>query len=169
MLARFALALCLVCFLSAPVLAEELTTAKRADIRLMLEASGGVTMGKQMSVAMSHNIGRSLKAARPDLSSKVIEVVEREIATFVAEKFDAPGGVIDKIIPMYAEHFTHQEVREMLAFYQSPVGRKAVATMPQLYRDGQKLGQEFAREIGPELKARLDAALAREGVSLEKK
>jgi len=86
----------------------------------------------------------------------------------VTEKVDAPGGVLDRMVPLYAEAYTHQEVRDLLAFYQSPTGKKAVAATPGLMRGGEKIGQELARGIGPELQQRIDAALQREGFKKKK-
>ncbi len=86
----------------------------------------------------------------------------------IRESVDAPGGMLDRMVPLYAGTFTHQEIRELLAFYNTPTGRKAAASMPGLMRQGQQIGESMAREMGPELKRRLKAALSKEGVVLDR-
>lgn len=50
--------------------------------------------------------------------------------------------VEEGIYPIYAKFFTEQELREMVAFYNSPTGRKTVTIMPQLYAESIKAAQE---------------------------
>ncbi|MDO9631497.1 MAG: DUF2059 domain-containing protein, partial [Humidesulfovibrio sp.] len=108
------------------------------------------------------------RRTRPDISVHTLGIVEREVVQMFTETFDAPGGLVDRLVPLYANTFTHQEIREILAFYQSPVGKKAVASLPQILREGQKIGQGLARDVAPELNRRIKAALKEEGVVLEK-
>lgn len=37
----------------------------------------------------------------------------------------------EKMIPIYASHFTTPEVKQLTAFYKTPVGQKALTTLPQ--------------------------------------
>jgi hypothetical protein len=168
MLARLALACVLSCLLCATALADELTPAKQADIKLLLQTSGGATVGKKMATQMTRQIVETLRRSRPDIPVRTLAIVEQEVIKMFTETFDAPGGVLDRLVPLYANTFTHQEIREILAFYQSPTGKKAVAALPQLMQEGQKIGQGLAREVAPELNRRIKAALKQEGVILDK-
>jgi len=163
------LALALCCLCATAALADELTQAKIADTKKMLEASGGVMVGKQLASNMTQQIISILRKTRPDINARALAVVERELNSFLAEKIDAPGGMVDRLVPLYANTFSHDEIKQILAFYQSPVGRKTLREFPQLYREGRKLGEAYAKEFGPELRLRLNEALLKEGVSLEGK
>ena len=173
MFARLALACLLACALGvsalgSAALADELTPAKQADIKLLLASSGGATVGKSMATQLTRRIVETLRRTRPDIPVHTLAIVEREVIKMFTETFDAPGGVVDRLVPLYADTFTHQEIRELLAFYQSPVGKKAVGSLPQLIRQGQKIGQGLAHDVAPELNRRIKAALKEEGVVLEK-
>lgn len=141
MFARLALACILACLLGTTALADELTPAKQADIKLLLASSGGATVGKKMASIMTRQIVETLRRTRPDIPVHSLAIVEREVVKMFTETFDAPGGVVDRLVPLYASTFTHEEVRELLAFYQSPTGKKAVASLPRLMVEGQKIGQ----------------------------
>ena len=58
-----------------------------------------------------------------------------------------------KLVDMYTDTFTEGELQEMTAFYTSPVGRKALANMPQLMRRGAEIGSQVARDHQKELEA----------------
>jgi len=162
------LALCLTLSAAGSASAEELTPAKKADIQLLLKVSGSGAIGKQMGQMITRNLLQALRRSQPNIPAKALAIIERETVALVAEKVDAPGGVLDRMVPMYAEAYTHQEIRDLLAFYQSPTGKKAVAVTPGLMRSGEKIGQELAQGIGPELQRRIDAALQREGFKKKK-
>lgn len=164
-----ALALCLtaVC-LGGTARADELTPAKKADIRLLLDVSGSGQVGRQLAATITQQLVQTLRQTRPDISTRALAIVERETAAVIIETVDAPGGMLDRMVPLYAGTFTHQEIRELLAFYESPVGKKSVAALPGLMRAGQKIGENMSREIGPELKRRLITALSQEGVVLDR-
>lgn len=41
-------------------------------------------------------------------------------------------AIIENIVPVYVEHFTPAELKELIAFYKSPVGAKNLALTPVL-------------------------------------
>jgi len=60
---------------------------------------------------------------------------------------DEIGGIIRKVTPklaeVYAETFTEQELKDILAFYRTPTGQKMVAKTPELSRRGQEMVRPF--------------------------
>ncbi|HWR04715.1 MAG TPA: DUF2059 domain-containing protein [Humidesulfovibrio sp.] len=162
------LSLCLALVALCPARADELTPQKQADIQRLLDVSGGAALGKQLPAVITRQVVLSLKQKRPDIPAQSLAVVEREVMAVMKQKLEGPGGMLDRLVPLYAKTFTQQEIKDMLAFYESPTGRKAAAALPGLLREGQKIGEELAKEIGPELKRRLTEALSKEGVVLDR-
>jgi uncharacterized protein len=56
-----------------------------------------------------------------------------------------------EVLPLYARHFTADEVTALTAFYRSPAGKKSLEVMPALMMESaqvaQKLTQERAKRI----------------------
>ena len=50
-----------------------------------------------------------------------------------------------KAIQLYAETFSEEEIRELIVFYQSSVGRKFLKETPRLTKMGARIGMEEAR------------------------
>lgn len=50
--------------------------------------------------------------------------------------------MIAEMGPLYARHFTLDEIREMTAFYRSPLGAKILTTMPAVMNESMALGQK---------------------------
>ncbi|MCL2441261.1 MAG: DUF2059 domain-containing protein [Treponema sp.] len=59
------------------------------------------------------------------------------------------------MIPIYDKHFTQNDIRELIRFYESPIGRKFLEVTPAFTRDsylvGEQWGQQMAIDIVEEL------------------
>jgi hypothetical protein len=67
----------------------------------------------------------------------------------------------DQYADIYARAFTQQELRELTAFYRSPIGRKMASAMPQLMNEGAQLGQKAVMDHMPELQQAIMARMQR--------
>lgn len=74
---------------------------------------------------------------------------------------------------LYLELFTEPEVRELIAFYQSPLGQKMLTKMPLLMAKSSELATRRIQAAMPQLMQRMQAAMQNPGVrrvdSLSKK
>lgn len=161
---RRALASCLFALLAQTGFAEDIAATKSDDVRRLIEVTGSTKISAQFASAISQQMFKTLKKTRPDIPERVVAVMERELMLFFAEKMSAPGGLIEQTIPIYEKHFTHQEIRELIAFYQTPVGKKAIAVLPQVMSDSMEAGQRWGQSLGPEIEQRIIRALIREGL-----
>ena len=86
-----------------------------------------------------------------------------EVAAIEEKKY-APrvNELVDATARTYASHFTEQELKELLAYYQSPLGRKALVEEPKVLDEamaqagawGDNLSQEVIASIRDEMKKR---------------
>ncbi|TWI65275.1 hypothetical protein IP91_02682 [Pseudoduganella lurida] len=51
--------------------------------------------------------------------------------------------MMGEMVPLYARHFTADEMKELATFYRSPVGRKSLQVMPQLLGEGMQFSQRL--------------------------
>lgn len=65
-----------------------------------------------------------------------------------------------KMTQIYAEEFTEPELRQLIAFYQTPIGRKTASLSPVLTRRGAQVGAEVAEEHMAELEQMIKARAA---------
>jgi hypothetical protein len=73
-----------------------------------------------------------------------------------------------KLTQVYAEEFTEPELRELIAFYKTPIGRKTAQLTPLLGKRGAQVGAEVAEAHLPELQQMIQARVAelqKEGAS----
>jgi hypothetical protein len=54
-------------------------------------------------------------------------------------------------IPAYNNYYTHNEIKELIAFYESPLGRKMVEVTPLLTQETMLIGQEWGEKLGQDI------------------
>lgn len=115
-----------------------------ASIRELMEVSGVVDLGPQMMQQMMAPLMQQMPNVPDDVWKGIVGKVDM-------------NGLVDLSIPIYAKHFTKDELDVLVAFYRTPVGKKAISTMPAIMQEmmsvGQKWGQAEAQRIFQELKA----------------
>lgn len=60
---------------------------------------------------------------------------------------------------LYTQFFTEQEIRELMAFYRTPVGQKALKTLPEIMKQAAMIGAKHAEANTEELRAMLTEAM----------
>ena len=58
-------------------------------------------------------------------------------------------------IDLYNQYFTNDEIKGLIQFYESPVGRKAIQVLPAITQEGMKRGMELGGTVAPKALARL--------------
>ena len=79
-----------------------------------------------------------------------IATYKAQMKTFLS-KYMSWASMKDDMIKIYMDEFTEQELKELLAFYQTPLGKKTVQKMPKLMAKGAELGQQRVQQHLPEL------------------
>ena len=59
------------------------------------------------------------------------------------------------MIPIWARAYTVSELEQLAAFYATPLGRKVLASVPQVMVESMRVSE---RIIGPKVEAAIDAA-----------
>jgi len=118
---------------------------KEADIRKLLDLVGTKALVSQTMDSMSKSIKPLLTNSLPpgDYREKLVDLF---FAKFTA-KADVPH-LLDLAVPVYDRNFSHEEIRGLIAFYQTPLGQKAIATLPKVTSEMQEQGRKWGEELG---------------------
>lgn len=78
------------------------------------------------------------------MKSEYPEVPQKFWDGFLAEL--KPDEMINEFIPIYSKYFTNEEIKQMIAFYQTPLGQKTLSVMPQLSSETTAIGLRYGKE-----------------------
>ncbi len=74
--------------------------------------------------------------------------------------------VTNEIARLYATHFTEQELKAILAFYQSPAGKKMLAQQPVVVDNSMKFAQDWANKLSEQVTMKMRDELKKKGHKL---
>ena len=72
--------------------------------------------------------------------------------------------MMPKLVAVYAKHFTQQDIRTLIAFYNTDLGRKLIDQTPLIVQESAIVGQEWATTHMPDVMAALQRRLRAEGL-----
>ena len=116
--------------------------AEPNDIRELLEMTGVAKELIQLGPAMLAPI----KKACPQVPKEVWDEFLRGVTA---------EGLVDRVVPIYQKYYTEEDVRQLINFYRSSVGRKTVQVQPELLRDSLAAGQQWGAELAGQALVRL--------------
>jgi hypothetical protein len=144
--------------------AQALDESFRTDIEKLLEVTGSSQLGTQMASLVSRQILEGLKQSQPDIPTRMIELAQQVLDEEFAKAFTGPDSLTSRIVAVYAKHFTQADVRGLLAFYGTDLGKKVIAALPIIFQESAAAGQEWSAQHMPEIMATFERRLRLEGL-----
>ena len=121
-------------------------SAKEDDIRQLFTAMGVNKLGEQIWEQLNERMTKS----NPQIPDSVWQEIDKEFRSeFSSGKF---GEIL---IPIYRKYFSGDEIKQMIQFYQSPVGKKFVDVAPQLVGEAMAAGEDRGKEIVKRIQEKL--------------
>ncbi len=157
MIATLRIALCAVLLASAPALADE--ASHRAAAERLLRMTG-----IEQQVQMAYESVRSSMMANfegagaPPEARPVFEKFLDNVLALMADALSWENTKED-YVNIVAENFTEEELGRLIEFYESPLGKKTLSVMPELYQKGAEIGQERFEKIKPQIDELTDKML----------
>lgn len=139
----------MVCLLFLVLAAAEPATpavppAKQADIRRLMT----LTATAQLPAQITQQMTDSFKAAFPKAPDAVWNDLKKQLT---------PNELLGKIEEVYDRHFTHDEIKGLIAFYETPLGKKLLTELPAVNQDSLEVGQTWGRAMGEKYMKGLEA------------
>jgi hypothetical protein len=138
---------------------------KEENIRKLIKISGNadsILIG--LASLYDNRLTVIIQRMRPNLSKETLQLLRQEMRAEIERNIQIPGGLLDYIISIYNSHFTHQEIKDWLSFYESPLGKKINSTRPSLMEESNLAYDRWSRNIEPVLYEWLKERLKKEGI-----
>lgn len=159
--ALFAFILTLVC-VAAKAQQTAVAPGKKAVIAEIIAATNADKKGEETMLAMfkqletmypqiiegtiEKTLGNLPAAEKQKIKAEVLQKTAQTNAKFVQrlqQRLNLREYVETAIYPLYDKFFTESELRELLAFYKTPIGRKLNDISPEMAVEGVRLAQEL--------------------------
>jgi len=131
--------------------ARELITITGATALFSPLIAGVVEQAKVLFLQQDPSLGKDLN----DISGK--------IRTDLQPRFTE---LTDEVARLYATNFTEQELKEVLAFYKTPSGKKLLNEQPKIVDSSMKFAQDWANKLSDQVIAKMREELKKRGHAL---
>lgn len=121
--------------------AQKTNNQYKETLYKMLDKSGGLESVRLM-IPQLVNMMKQQAASQPD--SFWEDFTKRWTKQFIDK-------MMEGITPIYQKHLTLKDLEDILAFYNTPVGKKLSASTPVMGKEAMRIGQQLGTEIGRQM------------------
>jgi len=155
----FALAAIAMLSAALPAAAQQPSASAIANAKTILAAKNTQNIYEPVLIGVIERAKVTLIQANLNLQQPLKEVAE-QLAKEFADRGNAVGNELAK---RYAAAFTEQELKDLVAFYTSPLGRKTIETEPRVLQDSMIYMEEWADKLSEEVLTRFRQEMKKRG------
>lgn len=141
--------------IAAPALASDVKVPGadfRKDVVRLLEVTNALQTTEQAGmIGFDMEIQRRSQENPDQLTPQTLAMMREWFKAEFSKALQAPDGPLDRMAPIYMKYYTHEEVRQLIRFYQSDLGSKVVAVTPFLMQESSVMMQAWFQEALPQM------------------
>lgn len=127
---------------------------------------------KIFAMMKAMNVMATIDAMMPQMTTGMVQAMRQNGTEVSPGLEEAIGNATSKVmranirpflkamVGLYDRNYSAQEIDDLVAFYQSPTGKKSLQIMPQLATQSSSIAVKWAQSLRPHLEAELDKVLA---------
>ena len=142
--------------------AEEPTPAAVAVAKELIVLKGSTQLWDAVVPGVIEQVKAVFMQTNPALGRELNDVA----AQLRTEYAPRASQLVDQVAQLYARTFTEQELKDALAFYKSPLGKKIVNEEPKVLDDGFRRIQQWANKFSEEVMSKMRAEMKKKGYDL---
>lgn len=148
--------------LGAPAFAQEVAPEQLALARKYIDLTDNGSVFETTVVEVGIETMAQIVSQNPELMPQTDEAITAVIQQYTGRK----GDLFDQFARVYALRFTLDELREIVAFYESPTGKKLASANFEVNEDVRRILQVYTNNLRTEFFAKVRAELRAKGVSI---
>ena len=130
-----------------------------AAARELIVVKGGAAMFDPVIPGVIETAKNSLVPTNPNLTKEL-----NDVAAQLRKEYDNKRAeLVYEVALIYAKHFTEQELKELVAFYKSPLGQKMLKEEPLALDQGMKRAQDWSQDFSEAVLMRIRTEMAKKG------
>jgi uncharacterized protein len=125
--------------------AREQSAAKHDDIKKLLTLTGARAIGLRASA----QVLEMYKQAHSEIAAEVWQEILHEAEARLDE------FVMERLVPIYDQYLSHEDIKALIVFYESPLGKKLLQVMPRMSQESMIAGQTWGRDFAERVQQKL--------------
>lgn len=142
--------------------AQKPSMAAMVSANKLIKITGATTLFNPLIAGVVEQAKLLFLQQDPALSKDLNEVAA-QLRKEYAPRF---SELTTHVAALYATHFTEPELKKLIAFYESPVGKKLLQQQPTIVEASMKYAQDWANKLSEQVIARMREELKKRGHAL---
>jgi hypothetical protein len=152
----------LACFAAAAPAQQPPSPAAIATAKEVITLKGASILWEPIVPGVIEQAKNFFLQTNPMLSKDLNEVSARLRAELAPRQTE----LTDEVARLYAARFTEQELKDVLAFYKTPAGRKVIIEEPKVLDASMTHAQNWANKLSEEVMNKMRAEMKKKGHDL---
>ncbi|MDB5202971.1 MAG: hypothetical protein JWQ27_2380 [Ferruginibacter sp.] len=110
------------------------TQSNMVNIKKLLDVTGAGKMGVQMAESVIGSFKQNFPAVPEDYWVNFRKELNSDT-------------IINLVTPVYAKYYTDAEIVALIAFYETPLGKKIIANTPLIMQESMEIGRIWGSQI----------------------
>jgi hypothetical protein len=146
-----------------PLVAAAIDAEKHAEIEVLLKEMGTLeNMDHMVDIIVPTIIGNFRK-----VNPNIPEATWNELILVAVDEAKKSAPELKKpLITIYDSSFTTEEIKQLVAFYSSPIGHKIATQMPELMQQSVAMGQAWGKRVAERVEDRIRVVAKQKGYNL---
>lgn len=147
---------------SAAAYAQQPSAAAMATAKEIVVVSGATNLFNPLIAGVVEQAKLLFLQQNPGLAKDLNEVATK-MRTDLAPRLEE---LHSEVARLYATRFTEQELKDILAFYKSPAGKKMLTEQPAVVDSSMKFAQDWSNKLSAEVIGKMREELKKKGHAL---
>lgn len=140
---------------------QQPSAAAMSTAKEIVTVTGATTLFNPLIAGVVEQAKLLFLQQNPGLSKDLNEIAIK-IRNDLAPRFDE---LVNDVARNYAIHFTEQELKDVLAFYKSPAGKKLITEQSKVVEASMKFAQDWANKLSDQVIAQMREELKKRGLA----
>jgi hypothetical protein len=140
---------------------QQPSAAAMSTAKEIVTVTGATTLFNPLIAGVVEQAKLLFLQQNPGLSKDLNEIAIK-MRNDLAPRFDE---LVNDVARNYAIHFTEQELKDVLAFYKSPAGKKLISEQSKVVEASMKFAQDWANKLSDQVIAQMREELKKRGLA----
>lgn len=142
------------CFAVKPVDSEQ-----QALIEELISLIDDVNIKQYFKDFYTKEFSETLAENMPESGDAGKRFIEKEVSSFIDDQWENKRSFQKRVYKVISIHFTKQELKKLIEFYSSDLGKKALVTIPEVYSDTMGVAKLWGHGLEKEIREYLSNKL----------
>jgi uncharacterized protein len=142
--------------------AQQPSAAAVQTAKEIVDVTGATALFNPLIAGVVEQAKNLFLQQNPGLGKDLNEIATKMRAD-LAPRF---SELTDEVAKLYTAHFSDAELKQVLAFYKSPIGMKLIAEQPKVGEESLKFAQDWANKLSDQVIANMRDELKKRGHAL---